>query len=51
MFHHMGPGGVASSDMNVGGSTGQYPNANQINPGVGGMHQRNKTQILSGVET
>jgi hypothetical protein len=45
----MGPGGVASSDMNVGGSTGQYPNASQIHPG--GMHQRNKTQILSGVET
>jgi hypothetical protein len=47
----MGPGAVAASDMNLGGSTGQYPNSNQIQGGPSGVHQRNKTQILSGVET
>ena len=35
---HMGPGGVSGSDMNVGGSTGQYSNPNQIHPAPGGMH-------------
>jgi hypothetical protein len=40
MFH---PGGVAASDMNVGGSTGQYPHPNQMHGGATGVHQRNKT--------
>ena len=50
MFNHMGPGGGLGSE-GVGGSTGQYPNQSQLNPGPMGAHQRNKTQILSGVDT
>ena len=46
MFHHLGPGGVASgaggSDMNIGG-VNNFPQTSGLTQGVVGGHQRNKT--------
>jgi len=51
MFHHMAAGG-AGSDMNVGGVQHSLPsnlNGGTSGPTVG-LHHRNKTQIVSGVD-
>ena len=60
MFHHMGPGagrasGAPGSDVNVGGAQHSLPsnlNGGASGPGgVGvGLHHRNKTQIVGGIE-
>ena len=54
MFYHMGPGGVAAATTNGGQIPDIHSGSNQFSQttkGIQGLHQRNKTQIISGIET